>query len=69
MTYSRIAVDHFLFLKLPRDRIVDATRRLYVQSENRLKDEDDERNLTWLGILLCLVGGLLEVSLLQWLLH
>lgn len=69
MTYSRIAVNPFLFLRLPRDRIVDATRRLYAQSETRLKVEDDERDLTWLGMLLCLVSGLLEISLLQWLLH
>ena len=69
MTYSRIAVNPFLFLQLPRDRFVDATRRLYAQSETRLKNEDDERDLTWLGMLLCLFSGLLEISSMQWLLH
>ena len=69
MTYSPIAANPFSLLQPPHDRVVDATRRLYAQSETRLKDEENERDLTWLGMLLCLVSGVLEISLLEWLLR
>lgn len=69
MTYSRIAENPFSCLHPSHDRVVNATRRLYAQTERNLKEEDKERNLTWLGMLLCLVGGVMEVSFLRWLLN
>ncbi len=69
MTYSRIAENRFSCLHPPHDRIVNATRRLYAQKEMNLQQEDYERNLTWLGMLLCLVGGMLEISFVRWLLN
>lgn len=66
MTYIRITAYPFSSLHLPRKHIVNATRRLYAQSETNLKRETGERNQVWLGVLICLASGVLEVGVLRW---
>lgn len=69
MTYSRVESHHLTSLHPPHERIVSSTRRLYAQAERNLKDEEGERSLAWVGMLICLAGGALEVGFLRWIFY
>lgn len=66
MIYSRVAPFYVSPLHPPHDRMAQAMRHLYAQSETSLHDENSERDLAWLGLLLWLAGGVLEIQLLYW---
>ena len=68
MIYSRVAAYPFSSLHLPHGRIVAATRRLHAHSK-KLKEKTSERDLPWLGMLVCLASGVLEMGVLHWLLN
>jgi hypothetical protein len=57
------------FLITDPARLLRARRRLYAIAVDRLMQDQAERTLGWLGLLICLAGGFLEIDFLKWLLR
>jgi hypothetical protein len=57
------------FLIADPARLLHARRRLYASAIDHFRQDQAERTLGWLGLLLCLAGGFMEIDFLKWLLH
>lgn len=56
------------FLIADRTRLLRARRRLYAKTLHHRDQDQANRTMGWLGMLLCLAGGFLELDCLKWLL-